>query len=142
MIMSNLEYDSAVWDGAYLIQKLIYMPAADKLKIFGTSVLDKIFDEYFLDDIIDGVRIYLKTTLEEGVNEEAEPNIGDFIQSDEGDYLFITGINDDGKYYFGINEEGDPQVWTFDEDVKIVGSNPQLLTTIANAFYDVGAYNE
>ena len=128
----QIYYEEGLWDGFFLMQELYKMPAKDKLEIFGTSVFDNILEKYLVDEIISIMKDYM--------NRKPVADVGDIIEDEEGNMCLVTAIDDITQSYYGIDEEGVPQVWDYNEPIILSYHSDDAIVTIYGAFEAVGAY--
>lgn len=129
---TQMYYREGLWDGFFLMEELYKMPAKDKLEIFGTSVFDKILEEYLADEIINIMNDYM----------DSKPiaDVGDIIEDEEGNICLVTAIDNITQSYYGVDEEGVPQVWDYNEPIILLDHSNDAIVTIYGAFEAVGAY--
>ena len=129
---TKVYYEEGLWDGFFLMQELYRMPAQDRLILFGTSVFDNILESHFIDEII--------TIMKEYVDNKPAGDVGDIIEDEEGNMCLVTALDDNNRCYYGIDEEGVPQVWSYDEPIILLDHSSDSIVTIYGAFDAVGAY--
>lgn len=129
---TKIYYEEGLWDGFFMLQELYKMPAQKKLELFGTSVFDNILKSFLIDEIISIMKKYLDS--------KPTADVGDIIEDEEDNMCLVTALDDINRCYYGINEEGIPQVWDYDEPILILDHSSDSIVTIYGAFDAVGAY--
>lgn len=129
---TQIYYEEGLWDGFFLMEELYKMPVKDKLEIFGTSVFDNILERYLVDEIIKIMKDYM--------NSKPMADVGDIIEDEEGNMCLVTAIDDIVQCYYGVDEEGVPQVWNYNEPIIILDHSSDAIVTLYGAFEAAGAY--
>ena len=125
-------YNNGLYDGAYLIQQFINMPAQDKLAYFGTSSYQIAIKQYLLEDIIEIMQEYLE-------EKESELNPGHIIKSG-ADLIYITAIQPSTDlgidFWHGITQDGAVKTGIVHNELEVVGFEEGPAAALLEMFED------